>query len=327
MALTSNLANRSRCRLSRIFASQHMCLWYSTNELQNSQCKYCDVVTTNLQNQHRRSFHNLDCNLSKNLPRCFSSQSSDCNTQESSAQTTPKTSSTRPLEASTPETSPLSEARLTSEATTPDSSEANHSTTELFFYGPCCSVETKAQISLSFLVLPNFITADEEDLLLREVEPHLKRLRYEVDHWDDAIVGFRETEVGRWSSLCSGVLQRHRNTAFGNSASNVLVHTHILDLAEEGHIKPHVDSIKFCGSTISGLSLGSAAVMRLVREGAPDQVADIVLPRCSLYIMRDASRYHFTHEVLNNSATSYVPASCRPHRMRRVSVICRNQPA
>lgn len=35
------------------------------------------------------------------------------------------------------------------------------------------------------LVLNNFITADEESKLMEEIEPYMKRLRYEFDHWDN----------------------------------------------------------------------------------------------------------------------------------------------
>ena len=38
------------------------------------------------------------------------------------------------------------------------------------------------------------VTEDEEATFMMEMEPHLKRHIYEKDHWDDAIVGFRETE-------------------------------------------------------------------------------------------------------------------------------------
>lgn len=34
-------------------------------------------------------------------------------------------------------------------------------------------------------LLPNFITEEEEQKLFEEVEPYMKRLRYEYDHWDD----------------------------------------------------------------------------------------------------------------------------------------------
>ena len=34
-------------------------------------------------------------------------------------------------------------------------------------------------------IIPDFLTADEENQILEEIEPYLKRLRYEFDHWDD----------------------------------------------------------------------------------------------------------------------------------------------
>ena len=34
-------------------------------------------------------------------------------------------------------------------------------------------------------VRENFISEEEESLLLREVEPYLKRQKYQYDHWDD----------------------------------------------------------------------------------------------------------------------------------------------
>jgi hypothetical protein len=34
-------------------------------------------------------------------------------------------------------------------------------------------------------VIENFISPDEENSILKEIEPYLKRLRYEFDHWDD----------------------------------------------------------------------------------------------------------------------------------------------
>lgn len=35
------------------------------------------------------------------------------------------------------------------------------------------------------LVIEDFLTVDEEQRLIEEVDPYMKRLRYEMDHWDD----------------------------------------------------------------------------------------------------------------------------------------------
>ncbi|XP_077397104.1 alpha-ketoglutarate-dependent dioxygenase alkB homolog 7, mitochondrial isoform X2 [Festucalex cinctus] len=110
-----------------------------------------------------------------------------------------------------------------------------------------------------------FITEEEEGDLLLELEPGLKKKRYEFDHWDDAIHGYRETERVTWGAACQTILARVRSVAF-SSGSSLLGPVHVLDLDKTGYIKPHIDSVKFCGSTITGLSLLSDSVMRLVKE-------------------------------------------------------------
>lgn len=37
-------------------------------------------------------------------------------------------------------------------------------------------------------VIPNFITEKEEASLLDEINPHMKRMRYEKSHWDDVML-------------------------------------------------------------------------------------------------------------------------------------------
>lgn len=45
--------------------------------------------------------------------------------------------------------------------------------------------ETFDALSKNMLVVDNFITAEEEQSVYNEVQNYLKRLRYEVSHWDD----------------------------------------------------------------------------------------------------------------------------------------------
>lgn len=95
--------------------------------------------------------------------------------------------------------------------------------------------------------------------------------------------------------------------------SSLLGPVHILDLDKAGYIKPHVDSVKvclsftvvcvvytvflffmsfiflsfqFCGSTITGLSLLSDSIMRLVPENNSAEWLNLLLSRRSLYILR-----------------------------------------
>ncbi|KAG7491419.1 hypothetical protein MATL_G00003690 [Megalops atlanticus] len=172
-------------------------------------------------------------------------------------------------------------------------------------------------------VREDFISEDEERALLKELEPGLKKKRYEFDHWDDAIHGYRETERLKWTAVCEAVLGRVRGVAFPKD-SQLLGPVHVLDLDKAGYIKPHIDSIKFCGSTIAGLSLLSDSVMRLVSEDNASDWLDLLLPRRSLYILRDYARFHFTHEILKDEESFF--SGKKVPRHRRISVICRNLP-
>ncbi|XP_060748299.1 alpha-ketoglutarate-dependent dioxygenase alkB homolog 7, mitochondrial isoform X2 [Tachysurus vachellii] len=172
-------------------------------------------------------------------------------------------------------------------------------------------------------VLQNFISEEEEADFLQELDPGLKRKRYEFDHWDDAIHGFRETERLQWGGTCGRVVERLQVAAFPEG-SPLLGPVHVLDLDKAGFIKPHVDSVKFCGSTIAGLCLLSDSVMRLVSvENSADWVC-LLLQRHSLYILRNEARFKFTHEILKDEESFF--SGRRIPRQRRISVICRNLP-
>ncbi|MCP9261198.1 Carnitine palmitoyltransferase 1A (Liver) [Dirofilaria immitis] len=137
-------------------------------------------------------------------------------------------------------------------------------------------------------VTPNFITEQEEASLLDEINPHMKRMRYEKSHWDDAIHLYREREQLNWKIENEAVLNRVRKQSF-KEGDKQLLFVHILDLHEDGIIKPHIDSIRYCGDVIAGLSLLSDAVMRLRHKDRKDQlIFDLFLQRKSLYRMRQA---------------------------------------
>ncbi|XP_067238240.1 alpha-ketoglutarate-dependent dioxygenase alkB homolog 7, mitochondrial [Chanodichthys erythropterus] len=172
-------------------------------------------------------------------------------------------------------------------------------------------------------VRQNFISEEEENALFKEVEPGLRKKRYEFDHWDDAIHGYRETERLQWGVMGESILRRVRAVAFPEG-SPLLGPVHVLDLDKEGYIKPHIDSVKFCGSTIAGLSLLSDSIMRLVPENNSTDWVDLLLSRRSLYILRDDARFKFTHEILKDEDSFFIGQKVPRHR--RISVICRNLP-
>lgn len=65
-----------------------------------------------------------------------------------------------------------------------------------------------------------------------------------------AIEGYRETEKTQWSDCSTALIERlRRETALATATPEdegleTLQEIHVLDLAADGEIKPHVDSIK-----------------------------------------------------------------------------------
>jgi len=163
------------------------------------------------------------------------------------------------------------------------------------------------------VIIPDVITPNQEESLVSELEHVLKRRRYSRDHWDAVIVGYKEVERPFWSdpenSSTVGVIREQiveavRDLAFDDVPTDVKewLPVHVVDLASDGFITPHVDSIKFSGGLVCGVSLLSSAVMTLRPEN--QQYADnddasvrMFLPRRSLYVLSGAARYDFTHSI------------------------------
>lgn len=47
----------------------------------------------------------------------------------------------------------------------------------------------RSELLATMRIFKNFISPEEEDSLFQEVEPYMKRLRYEYSHWDDVSIG------------------------------------------------------------------------------------------------------------------------------------------
>ncbi|KAI1290370.1 Alpha-ketoglutarate-dependent dioxygenase alkB -like protein 7, mitochondrial [Halotydeus destructor] len=175
-------------------------------------------------------------------------------------------------------------------------------------------------IGSDMMVHEDFISEDEEATLLADVASELKRTRYETAHWDNAIEAYKEIEKSRWKKEAQNIISKTKQFAFPANY-RTLSQVHVLDLAKEGVIKPHIDSVKFCGDIIAGLSLVSTSVMRLVHEEDKNLSVDILLKNRSLYIMKGLARYKFTHEILSDQDSKFdkliVP------RDRRISIIFR----
>jgi alkylated DNA repair protein alkB family protein 7 len=88
---------------------------------------------------------------------------------------------------------------------------------------------------------------------------------------------------------------------------------HAIDLKREGELKAHVDSIRFSGELVAGLSLLSPSIMRLVPDdgtnndinaNTDDMVGhvDLYLPPLSLYALTGVGRYKYSHQLLPDSS-------------------------
>uniref|UniRef100_A0A183BJ02 N-alpha-acetyltransferase 40 n=1 Tax=Globodera pallida TaxID=36090 RepID=A0A183BJ02_GLOPA len=130
----------------------------------------------------------------------------------------------------------------------------------------------------------------EEHQLLAEIYPHMKRMRWEDEHWDGQIRLYREREqlMESWQPENQALIKRIWHTSFP-PPFKPSPYVHILDLHQDGFIRAHLDKPRYCGRVISGLSLLSTSVMRMRHEDerlAQCCVADLLLTRRSLYRLR-----------------------------------------
>ena len=206
----------------------------------------------------------------------------------------------------------------------------------------------------SAVVYPNFITHEEGQSFIKEASKRMKRRRFEGGHWDSVISLYREVElstpadfgisadIDSTNTECPLFFQaiqrvRHHISTSGRAGSNSneddatnLVNSikwlpcHAIDLHADGKLDAHVDSVKFSGEIVAGISLLSDSIMRLrpsskewEEEDGDDESSqlanksginncddstkehvDLFLPHLSLYVLSGMSRYSYTHELL-----------------------------
>ncbi|GAB9471497.1 Alpha-ketoglutarate-dependent dioxygenase alkB 7 [Globisporangium polare] len=171
-------------------------------------------------------------------------------------------------------------------------------------------------------MMEEVISEEEETIVADECMKILKRRRYEEDHWDQVIVKFKEMERSRWSTETKRILDRIREAPILPQELNYFPAVHVIDLAEDGYIKPHVDSIKFSGQVVAGVSLLSPSIMRFKEEHG-ESLIDAFLPRRSLYMMTGRVRYHYTHEIL--PGVQVFRNEFPVNRTRRISIMLRDE--
>lgn len=110
---------------------------------------------------------------------------------------------------------------------------------------------------------------------------------------------------------------------------------HVIDLHRDGRISAHVDSTRFSGEVVCGLSLRSPCIMRLRPanvDGTPDPrqlntYVDLLLESRSLYVLQGDGRYNYTHEILPTNTVFNISGE-KPRlvsREPRYSVILRDE--
>eukprot|EP00632_Arachnochrysis_sp_CCMP2950_P007633 CAMPEP_0185704072 /NCGR_PEP_ID=MMETSP1164-20130828/16207_1 /TAXON_ID=1104430 /ORGANISM="Chrysoreinhardia sp, Strain CCMP2950" /LENGTH=265 /DNA_ID=CAMNT_0028371409 /DNA_START=275 /DNA_END=1068 /DNA_ORIENTATION=- len=178
-------------------------------------------------------------------------------------------------------------------------------------------------------IFPEFVTPAEHDALVAVADARLRRRRYEPDHWDAVIRKYREAELADWAdadATAAAALRRARDAVEravrrpDNDDAPPLrfLPPHVIDLREDGRIDPHIDSVKFSGGLVAGLSLLASATMRL--DAARPETGDLVedghryelhlAPR-SLYVLSGPARFAYAHSVFDISG-------------RRISIILRD---
>jgi alkylated DNA repair protein alkB homolog 7 len=80
------------------------------------------------------------------------------------------------------------------------------------------------------------------------------------------------------SVCCCCYIPQIRQHAAMPAITGAWLPVHAIDLTAAGHIRPHVDSIKFSGTVVAGISLLSTAIMKLQHPEQPHSVVKLLLP-------------------------------------------------
>ena len=203
-------------------------------------------------------------------------------------------------------------------------------------------------LNKSFHLIPNFITEQEENILIKHLDPLLSKRRYQGTHWDDVIQSYKEiildNDLLNDHKIFSLINQRMIDFIITNKLSNnnKFQFPHVVDLSSEGHIGAHVDSIKFSGSIVAGLSLNSSRILRLEHDnnyGNDDDndsysifAGEVILEPRSLYILSGPLRYNFSHQILGKKSPKNLPTLINSNNCnydsnfdRRISVVIRDE--
>ena len=205
--------------------------------------------------------------------------------------------------------------------------------------------------SSAAVVYPNAVTEEQASVISEEIlGQRMRRRRYEKGHWDSVITDYREMELYDIHELVEAMenesdpniqasdvqtniakafwkIRNHLQQNHATSPSTKWLPCHAIDLKQDGQLSAHVDSVRFSGHIVAGLSLLSPAIMRLKEEDQEsDQFVDLYLPPRSLYVLTGVGRYEYSHELLPDGSTFCSPPGdpITVPREQRLSIIFRD---
>ncbi|KAJ7261324.1 hypothetical protein B0H12DRAFT_347990 [Mycena haematopus] len=133
---------------------------------------------------------------------------------------------------------------------------------------------------------------------------------FEEGHYDGVIKHFREMHLTSWPSDVPASISKRLDSLFPSQD----VQTHLLHLASNGEILPHIDNLSASGSWILGVSLGAERLLHIEpRDGNGDSF-QVPLPSGSVYIQR--LRYDYKHSIGRAE---------RDEQGQRVSIVIRDR--
>ena len=164
-------------------------------------------------------------------------------------------------------------------------------------------------------MIEDAISEEEEQVLISYLHSRFKNKKYQGAHWDSVITRYREVECVHVPAQVQMIVENVQDIIQDVMGENFkFLSPHAIDLAAKGgFIGPHIDSIKFSGKIVAGLSLQSSRLMELVHDENeaymepksllpthPKSIEMILLPR-SLYILTGLTRYNYTHQIYGST--------------------------
>jgi len=173
--------------------------------------------------------------------------------------------------------------------------------------------------------IPNFITKDQEDDLLRSLDKQewLNDLKRRVQHY-----GYKydyksrsinkESYLGKLPKWLSPIQEQLiKQSIFQAKPDQAIINEY-----EPGQgISPHVDCIPCFGNVIASLSLISGATMQFINFNTKEKQGIYLKPR-SLIVLSDAARYNQQHSIPARKSDRV--DGNKLIRKRRVSITFRN---